>query len=178
MQITWQAEDPDGDQLLYSLYFRGEDEREWKLAKGDLSENTLLLDGHVLADGRYFFRVTASDLPSNPPGSAREVERVSAPVLIDNTPPLVSAGAPKRMGARVEIQFEAVDAASSLRRAEFSLDAGRWTPLEANDGVIDSPRERFLLPLDNLAPGERLVVVRVYDAAENAGLAKVVLRLP
>jgi hypothetical protein len=178
MQITWQAEDPDGDHLVYSLYFRGEDEREWKLAKGDLSEKTFLLDADVLADGRYFFRVTASDLPSNPPNSAREAELVSAPVLIDNTPPLVSASAPNRTGARVEIQFEAVDAAGVLRRGEYSLDAGRWTPLEAMDGVIDSPRERFLLRLGNLAPGERLFVVRVYDAAGNAGLAKVVLRLP
>ena len=28
MQIYWQADDPDGDRLIYNLYFRGEDERD------------------------------------------------------------------------------------------------------------------------------------------------------
>jgi sugar lactone lactonase YvrE len=176
IQITWQAEDLDGDRLVYALHFRGEDEREWKLVKADLQENTITLDGDVLADGRYFFRVTASDQLSNPRSSAREAELVSAPVLIDNTPPRVTAGEPKREGSRVEIDIEAVDAASALRRAEYSVDAGRWTPLEAADGIIDSASERFVLRLENVSPGEHLIVVRVYDAADNAGLTKVVLR--
>jgi hypothetical protein len=55
------------------------------------------------------------------------------------------------------------------------VDAGRWTPLEAADGIIDSASERFVLRLENVSPGEHLVVVRVYDAADNAGLTKVVL---
>ena len=71
IQISWQADDPDGDKLFYSLYFRGEDEREWKLLRADITENTYLLDGDVLADGRYFFRVMASDRPSNPADQAR-----------------------------------------------------------------------------------------------------------
>jgi len=176
VQIIWQAEDPDGDRLLYTLHFRGEDEREWKLLKAHLAENTYTLEADALADGKYYFRVTASDGAVNPPGTAREAELISAPVLIDNTPPSVRAGAPVRSGNRLEIEFEAVDAASSLRRAEYSVDAGPWTPLAAADGIIDSPQERFLVRLENLSPGEHVLVVRVVDAANNAGLAKVVLR--
>lgn len=176
VQITWQAEDPDGDRLVYSLHFRGEEEREWKLLKANLSENTYSIDADVLADGKYNFRVIASDSPVNPPATAREAELISAPTLIDHTPPVVTAGAPRRSGARLEVDFEAADAASSLRRCEYSLDAGPWVPMEAADGIIDSPRERFLVRLDNLSPGEHLVVVRAIDAANNAGLAKVVVR--
>jgi hypothetical protein len=176
LQITWQADDPDNDRLTYSLHFRGEGEREWKLIKANLLENTFVLDGDVLADGRYFFRVTASDSPSNPPATAREAELISAPVLIDNTPPVVTAGIPRRDGDRVEIEFEAVDAASPMRRAEYSLDAGPWTLAEPVDGILDSLRERLRVRLDKLSPGEHLVVLRVYDSAENAGLAKVVLK--
>ena len=66
IQISWQADDPDGDRLIYSLYFRGEDEREWKLLRANMTENTYLLDADVFADGRYYFRVIASDRPSNP----------------------------------------------------------------------------------------------------------------
>ena len=90
IQVTWQADDPDGDRLLYSLYFRGEDEKEWKLLRANVAENSLLLDGDVLADGRYYFRVIASDQPSNAANVARTDELVSSPVLIDNTPPVVT----------------------------------------------------------------------------------------
>jgi hypothetical protein len=176
INIGWQAEDSDNDRLVYTLYFRGEGEQEWKLLKGNLHENSFLLDGDVLADGKYLFRVTASDREANPPGSAREAELISAPVLIDNTPPAIAVSAPRRTGASVEIEFEAVDAASPLRRCEYSVDAGNWTPLESADGVIDSPRERFVLRLENVGPGEHLVVLRAVDSGNNAGLAKVVLR--
>jgi hypothetical protein len=110
----------------------------------------------------------------NPPAAARESELVSAPVVIDNTPPAVTVGPPRRAGNTVEIDVEAVDATSPLRRAEYSLDAGPWIPVEARDGVADSRKESFLVRIDSLPAGEHLVVVRVYDAAGNAGLAKVV----
>jgi hypothetical protein len=176
MQIAWQADDPDGDRLLYNLYFRGEDETQWKLLRGDMTENTYTLEGDVLADGRYFFRVTASDRLSNPLDLAREAALVSAPVLIDNTPPVVTASAPRRRGSSLEADVDAEDRGSVLRRCEYSVDAGPWTPVEAADGVTDSARERFLLRLENFPVGEHLIVIRVYDAAGNAGLAKIVAR--
>ncbi|MBI3470282.1 MAG: hypothetical protein HY013_02880 [Candidatus Solibacter usitatus] len=176
IQITWQAEDPDGDRLVYTLHFRGEDERQWKLLKTNFRENTYAVDADALADGRYLFRVTASDREANPPGVAREADLVSSPVLIDNTPPVVAVGAVRRSGAAVEIEVEAADAASPLRRCEYSLDAGPWIPAAALDGVIDSQREKFLLKLDAVPPGEHVVVVRAVDSANNAGLAKTVLR--
>jgi hypothetical protein len=43
--INWQADDPDGDKLVYSLYFRGEGERDWKPLKLNLHENTFTIDG-------------------------------------------------------------------------------------------------------------------------------------
>jgi hypothetical protein len=176
IQISWQAEDPDGDRLIYAVHFRGEDEREWKLLKDNHTENTLSLEAELFADGRYFFRVTASDRLANPPATARETELVSAPVWIDNTPPRVVAGAPRRNAGQVEIEFEATDAASALRRAEYSVDASAWTPVEAADGVIDSPSEKFVVRFPEPRPGEHLVVFRAFDATGNAGLAKVILR--
>src|SRR5579872_455662 len=175
LQVSWQADDPDGDRLNYSLWFRGEDEQSWKLIRMNMFENAFLIDSDVLADGRYYFRVVATDRPSNPASEARQAELVSSPVLIDNTPPVVMLSAPRRAGTRLEVDVDATDATSPLRRCEYSLDAGPWMPIEAADGVTDSPREQFHIALENVRAGEHLVVVRVYDTANNAGLAKVVV---
>ncbi|HLJ50205.1 MAG TPA: hypothetical protein VKU01_29530 [Bryobacteraceae bacterium] len=176
IQVTWQADDPDGDKLAYALWFRGEEEQQWKLVRTNLFDNSFLIDGDVLADGRYYFRIVATDRPSNPVNLAREAELVSTPVLIDNTPPVVTLSEARRNATHVEVDVDAADKTSPLRRCEYSLDAGPWMPLEAADGVTDSPREQFHIALENVRAGEHLIVVRVYDTAGNAGLAKVVVR--
>jgi hypothetical protein len=174
--ISWQAEDPDGDRLIFSVYFRGEEESQWKLLKPNTHDSSITFDGDVLADGKYFFRVVASDREANPPPSAREATLISAPVMIDNTPPIVTIGEVRHAGATAHIAFEAADSASALRRCEYSLDAGGWVPVEAADGVIDSLREKFVLDLTGLAPGEHLIVIRAADSANNTGVAKVLLK--
>jgi hypothetical protein len=176
LQISWTAEDQDGDRLAYSVYFRGHDEAEWKALRTGIPETSLTLDGDALADGRYLFRVVASDRPSNAGDTFRDGELISSPTLIDHTPPVVTLSNPVRNGQQVEITIDAVDATSDLRRCEASRNARPWFPVEAADGVTDSPRERFLLRLDNVPASEQLIVVRVYDAAGNAGLAKMVLK--
>ncbi|MDQ6676345.1 MAG: hypothetical protein M3Z09_03515 [Acidobacteriota bacterium] len=169
--LSWQADDPDGDKLVFSVAFRGEGEREWKLLKQNLHENSLTLDAEALADGRYYFRVTASDREANAGASAREAELVSSPVLIDNTPPRVTAG-PVHGRA---FDFEAVDSASALKRAEYAIDGGAWVPVNPVSGILDSKQARFHVDLKDQSPGEHVVVVRAVDLANNSGQAKVVL---
>lgn len=176
LAISWQAEDPDQDKLSYAVYFRGEEEREWKLLKKDWTEAALALDGESLADGRYFFRVVASDAPSNAAPQARQAELISAPFWIDNTPPRIVHAAPSVTGGSVELTVEAHDDASYVKGAEASIDAGPWITLAAEDGVADSRQERFRGRIQGLSAGEHLLVIRAYDAAGNAGLAKIVLR--
>jgi hypothetical protein len=158
------------------VYFRADDQTQWMLLRANLHENSLTLDADVLADGKYYFRVVASDREANPPATAREAQLTSAPVLIDNTPPVVSIGAVRYSAGAAHIEWEAADAASALRRCEYSLDAGEWVPVEAADGVIDSPREKFALDLKGLASGEHLLVIRAADSANNTGLAKIILK--
>jgi hypothetical protein len=113
-----------------------------------------------------------SDRLANPPSTARQTEAISAPFLIDQTPPVVSLSQPRRTGNATEVDVVARDAASALLRCEYSLDAGRWIPVAPDDSIADSPEERFRVRLEGLAPGEHLVVVRAFDAAGNAGLAR------
>jgi hypothetical protein len=174
-QVTWQADDADGDKLMYAIYLRAEGEKDWHLVRDHFFDTTLTLDPDVLGDGRYLFRVVASDAPTNTTVRARKGELVSSAVLVDNTPPVVTIGTPRRSGDALDVEVSATDATSTLRRCEYALDAGLWQPVEATDGITDSPHEQFHLHLDKLSAGEHLLVFRVYDAANNAGLAKVVL---
>ena len=123
LMISWQADDPDGDKLVYEVAFRGEGEREWKLLKKDVHESSLTIDGDALADGRYYFKVTASDREANAPAAAKEADLTSSPVLIDNTPPVIRITSNRRTGGALDLAFEATDSASALRRAEYSIDA-------------------------------------------------------
>jgi WD40 repeat protein len=175
LMIAWQADDPDNDRLVYDVAFRGEGEREWKLLRKGLHETSLTIDGDALADGRYYFKVTASDRESNAPAAAKEAELVSSPVLIDNTPPTIRITSNRRTGAGLDIDFDATDSTSALRRAEYSIDAGGWTPVAPVDGILDSPSEQFRLHVASVPAGEHLVVIRVADSGGNTGLAKVIL---
>ena len=96
--------------------------------------------------------------------------------MIDNTPPVVTVGTVRYSGGTAQVEFDAADAASPLRHCEYSRDAAGWVPVAAADGVIDSLREKFVLDLTSLAPGDHLLVLRAADSANNSGLAKVVLK--
>jgi hypothetical protein len=171
LMISWQADDPDGDKLVYEVDFRGEGMRDWVTLKKDLHENTWTIDGNSLADGRYFFRVIASDREVNTPATAKEAELTSSPVLIDNTPPVVHLTS----SSRSDIAFEAEDATSVLRAVDYAIDAGPWTPVAPVDGILDSQKATFRLHINSVPAGEHLLVIRAADSGGNTGLLKVVL---
>ena len=87
--FQWQAEDRNSDTLEYAIYYRALNEQTFRLLKDKLRDNFYTIDGATLADGRYVIKVVASDAPDNPPGQKLTGERLSEPVDIDNTPPVV-----------------------------------------------------------------------------------------
>ena len=89
MSFTWEAEDPNQDELVFSIFFRGENEAEWKLLKEDLDEKYFTLEADTLPDGKYQLRVTGYDFPSNPRDLSLSGSLVSQTFDIDNIPPKV-----------------------------------------------------------------------------------------
>ncbi|MEZ5363114.1 MAG: hypothetical protein R2748_12425 [Bryobacterales bacterium] len=169
LAVEWQAQDPNGDELVSTVWFRGEGEQDWKLLKEDVEKSKVSIDSDALADGRYEFRVRVSDSRANPPAFAEHDEKTSSPAVIDHTPPVVTLL--EIQGAQ-SARFEARDATSALLGAEYSVDAGPWTPIWAEDGVSDSQAETYLVKLSAPVERERLVTLRVRDRAGNVGLAK------
>ncbi|MBZ5537435.1 MAG: hypothetical protein LAO31_15880 [Acidobacteriia bacterium] len=175
--INWQTEDKNHDTLEYAVYIRGTHESNWKLLKKELRDTTFALDPETLPDGRYRIRVVASDSPSNPPQSALTAELESDVFQIDNTPPKVEVTEKLAEGDKATVHFRATDVGSNLRRAEFSVDGGKWQMTESDDGLVDSKFEEFTIQTDALSSGEHVVTLRVYSASGNAGLGKAIINI-
>ena len=176
--LSWQADDPNGDTLIYSLYLKAADEEEWHLVKNRLGQTSFTLDPASFADGRYVAKLIASDEASNPPGTTRQAEMVSAPFWIDNTPPEVTVLKSETRGGGIEVHFQAEDSVSPLHSAEFSIDGKEWRDIYSDDGVVDSRRETFTVNAGELTPGEHVVSLRAFDSAGNAGVGKAVVHVP
>ena len=175
--VQWQAEDRNGDSLEYAIYYRALGETDFRLLRENLRDNFFTVDGAALGDGRYVFRVVATDAPDNSVGAALTGERTSEPVQIDNTPPVVRAAEPPLVrGGNVSASFAAEDANGMIKRADVSVDGGPWRAVFPVDGIADSPRETFALSLPLDGPGEHIVALRVFDAGGNTGNARVVVR--
>ena len=175
--FQWHAEDRNGDTLEYAIYYRPLNESTFRLLRDKLRDNFYTIDGATLADGRYIIKIIASDAPDNPLGQALTGERLSEPVDIDNTPPVLHAiAAPQSGGGGNRVVFEVDDATGKVKRGDFSLDGAPWMPLFPDDGIADSGHERYSVNLPALAPGEHTVSLRAFDGSGNVGTLSVTLR--
>jgi len=180
--VVWTVHDDNDDDLRYAVYFRGENEHEWKLLKDNLDQKFYSWDTTTLPDGAYYLKIVATDAPSNPPALALKTERESERFEVDNTPPVIDqleamAGA-TRGNVSVVVKFTARDAASSIERAQYSLDGSDWTLLAPTGRISDAPEERYELSLSGIARGEHTISVRAYDRYENVGSAKTTFSVP
>ena len=87
--VKWNAHDENDDQLVYSVYYRGDGETRWLLLKDNLTDKAYSCDASLLPDGGYTVKVVASDAPSHSPGEALTVEKVSRRFEVDTTPPRI-----------------------------------------------------------------------------------------
>ena len=177
--FQWLAEDRNGDKLIYDIYFKEAAERDYKLLRANIVDNFYSLDGQSLADGRYTIKIVARDSVTNPTSLALSGERVSDTFTIDNTQPSVSvSGQPQIAGNLGRLVFLASDRASFISRAEYSIDGGTWMTVFPDDGIADSPDERFTLEIPVGPATESSVTLRVYDSNGNAGSARASVRRP
>jgi hypothetical protein len=175
--FQWQAEDRNSDTLEYAIYYRALNEQTFRLLKDKLRDNFYTIDGATLADGRYIIKVVASDAPDNPLGQKLTGERLSEPVDIDNTPPVVKAmGQPQLKGDAVRVMFSVDDATGKVKKADASLDGAAWMPVFPDDGIADSGHEVYSIDFSGLAPGEHTISLRTFDTSGNIGTLSVTVR--
>ena len=178
--VKWSAHDENDDQMVYSLYYRGDTETRWLLLKDNVTDKAYSFDASLLPDGGYTVKVVASDAPSHSPGDALTAEKESRRFEVDTTPPRIENLSASLEGGQLRIRFRAVDGFSIVHRAEFSLDAGEWSYVAPTGQLSDARTEDydFKLPLQSSKDAglDHVVVVRVYDKYDNMGAAKTILR--
>ena len=178
--VKWSAHDENDDQLVYSVYYRGDGETRWLLLKDNLTDKAYSFDASLLPDGGYTVKVVASDAPSHSPGEALTVEKQSRRFEVDTTPPRIENLTAAVEGAQLHVRFRAEDGFSIIKRAEYSIDAGEWKYVEPVGQLSDSKTEDYdfksALEAAKDAASEHVVVVRAYDRYDNMGAAKSVIR--
>jgi hypothetical protein len=185
--VRWAAHDDNGDDLVYSLYLRGDGECDWHLLKDGITDKAYSFDSALIPDGGYRVKVVASDSPSHNPGEALTDAQESDRFEIDTTPPVISAlhaeealakCAQAPCPAPIHVTFDAEDAASPVTHAEYALDAGTWQYIDPVGKLSDAKREHYDFQIPAKASdgktGEHLITVRVYDRHDNVGVAKTV----
>src|SRR5258706_8469607 len=184
--IRWSAHDDNEDQLVYSLYYRGDGESRWLLLKSNLGDRYYSFDASLLPDGGYTAMVETSDAPSHSPGEALSARRESSRFEVDSTPPVISGLSAAVEGSQLRVHFRATDSFSLIKRAEYSLDAGDWQFVEPVGQLSDSKTEDydFRVPLTVSTPApegsvavanDHVVVVRAVDRFDNLATAKGVI---
>jgi hypothetical protein len=190
--VKWTAHDDNDDQLVYSLYYRGDGETRWLLLKDGLTDKFYSFDASLLPDGGYAFKVVASDALSHSPGEGLTSERESGRVDVDTTPPHIENLTAAQDGDAIRVTFRALDDYSPIKRAEYSVDANDWQYVEPVGQLADSKTESYDFKASQTADGtdtapakrkkgetgqvEHVVVVRVYDRFDNMSSAKTVIR--
>jgi hypothetical protein len=180
--VKWSAHDENDDQLVYSVYYRGDGETRWLLLKDNLSDKAYSFDASLLPDGGYTVKVVASDAPSHSPGEALTAEKESRRFEVDTTPPRIENLTASVEGGQIHVTFRAGDGFSTIKRAEYSVDAGEWKYVEPLGQLSDAKTENYDFKIapepgkDGSPLAEHVVVVRVYDRYDNMGAAKTLVR--
>jgi outer membrane protein assembly factor BamB len=173
-QITWDASDPNQDNLIYDLFYRSGSKSPWIELKDNLKDTNYEWDTQTVADGRYEVKVVASDERANSPGAGKRASRISDPVQVDNTSPIIANLTAGSGAGEVRIQCEAYDQSSTLAAFAYVVDSSSdWQTVLPSDKIADSPQEKLDFSIAGLKPGPHQVTLRATDARGNNAISSV-----
>lgn len=190
-EIKYNAEDDNGDTLIYKIDFRKLGRRLWIELDKDIKNTEYEWDAKTVEDGRYEIRVTAGDEPSNSPQTAMSASRVSEPVVVDNTPPSIEIRSissnkgqmtlitPAEIySEHANIELTVIDRFSAIEQLAYTIDSNKdFKAAIPDDLVYDTTEENFTLALDKLTDGEHVVSIRAKDSVGNTAYKTVELNV-
>jgi WD40 repeat protein len=176
--VVWLAHDENDDDLVFSVYYRPENDPTWRLLKDKLTQRYYSWDTTTLPDGPYYLKIVASDMPSNPPSMTLSTELTSDRFEVNNSAPEIQSLRAEGLSGGAKVTFQAVSSSTAIDHARYSVDAGEWFIVFPIGLLSDAPKESYSINVSGLAPGEHTVAVQVADRFDNTSVAKANFTVP
>jgi len=168
LKISYKAEDDNTDKLIYKIDFRNVGRTNWVELKDELEEDNFEWDSRTVEDGRYEVRITASDERSNTTTTKLTGSRISEPVVIDNTGPVITKHALEKNGKTITLKLQVSDEFSVIGKLDYTIDSNAdWIGAIPDDLVYDTMEENLTIVIEKLEPGEHIIAIRVSDDIGN-----------
>jgi len=167
-KISYKAKDDNDDTLIYKIDFRKIGRTNWIELEDEVEPDSFEWDGKTVEDGRYEVRVSASDERSNTTTTKLTGTRISEPVVVDNTGPVIEEHSVEKDKGTVTLKLQVSDELSAIGQVHYTVDSNaEWIGAVPNDLVYDTTSEEFTIAIRDLDAGEHIVAVKVADAVGN-----------
>jgi hypothetical protein len=164
-KISYNAADDNADKLIYKIDFRKIPRKNWIQVEDELEENTFEWDTKTVEDGRYEIRVTASDERDNTTETRLTGSRISDPVVVDNTGPMIDEYKISKIEA---LELKISDKLSAIGKVEYTIDSNaEWIGTLPVDMVYDTTEEDVNITIGKLTVGEHVITIKARDAVGN-----------
>ena len=169
--ITWIANDPDNDAMLFDVYYKEDDEMFWcPLAKSIKGQSSYTWKTSDIKDGRYQIRVLASDILNNPKGKELQSEICSYTFLIDNTAPRIeNINVSCKDNGSYIITGTVSDNISNVSSIKYAVDMNDWNSIFPIDQLFDYKNEMFQFQGKGLLKGKHTITINAIDSEKNLG---------
>lgn len=168
-QVSWEAGDPDGDALEYTLFRRKIGRSEWiRMTDQPIGDQGYTWNTGDVADGRYRLRVVASDRPVHGRTEGLTDSAISGVVVVDNTRPDIDISRREEVEGGMLIEGSVSDETSAISAIQIHAGGSSWQTIPPEDGIYDRKEESFRY---TLAPGEAgsgPIRIRVFDRQRNS----------
>jgi len=167
-KIAYKASDENDDKLIYAIAFRKIGRANWIELKDEVEAAEYEWDGKTVEDGRYEVRVIASDERSNTVATRLTGSRISDPLVIDNTGPVIRKYSLEKHGKAATLKLQITDELSAIGKLQYTIDShAEWKGTLPDDLVFDTTDESFTLMTEDLEPGEHIIALKISDAVGN-----------
>ena len=167
-KIGYKAKDDNGDKLIYKIDFRKAGRTSWIELEDEQEADSFDWDGRTVEDGRYEIRVIASDERSNTSTTKLTGSRVSEPVVVDNTGPVIGEHSVETNEKTITLKVQISDEFSAIGELHYTVDSNAdWIAAMPDDLVYDTTDENFTIVIEDLEAGEHILALRIRDDVGN-----------